>query len=221
MGIKNQPIFKPCPECGTQYAYRRASGRTFEVCELCRQKNCVICGKKVPLARGKKNTCCEQCAADKTRLTQNRFYVVRFGRDPDLHKKRHAAAKAAREQDPEKMAAYCEKERQRHELRKQDPKYQVRRQAYGKQYHAKNRDEILQKRRDFFDGLSAAEKAERAEKQREASRVWRAAHRAELKTDPEKWAAYQAAQRRAVREHNRRRALAELMIKSQELIKND
>ena len=83
MGIKNKPITRPCPQCGRNYQYRRASGRTFELCEYCRNLDCVVCGQKVPPERGRKNTCCAECEKLKIHNIQNAHYAKHYRRAQD------------------------------------------------------------------------------------------------------------------------------------------
>ena len=125
MGIKNKPITRPCPQCGRNYQYRRASGRTFELCEYCRNLDCVVCGKKVPPERGRKNTCCAECEKLKIHNIQNAHYAKRISEDPELNKRNHAKARENRKADPERMREHLEAQRERHYRRAQDPNYQA------------------------------------------------------------------------------------------------
>ncbi|MFZ7136642.1 hypothetical protein ACLSZP_09610 [Avibacterium avium] len=215
---KVKPIIRQCPKCGERYEYRRASGRTFSECELCRQNDCVICGKKVPLARGRKNTCCAACESLKIKNIQNVFYSKRIASDPELNKRNHQARKERRLADPEIMEKYKQKENERHKKRTQDPVYRQKRSEYQKQRYENNRSEILKKRADFWDGLSDEEKIIRKEKHKEAARISKRKFRDKLQQNPEKLAEYQSYQRKKRKEHRAREALSELMKQTQELI---
>lgn len=213
-----KPIVRPCPECGRNYEYRRASGRYFERCEHCRQLDCVICGRKVPLERGHKNTCSAACELDKRRAVQLAFYSKRMAEDPEFCKRRHEKNRQARERDPAKMAAYLQKERERHAKRSRDSAYVAQRKEYHARHYQKNREQILQQRREFYAALSLEEKEKRYIIARVRSREWRRAKIEEIRQDPEAWQAYQEAQREIRRKIAREKALAELMKQTQELL---
>ena len=218
MGIKNKPITRPCPQCGRNYQYRRASGRTFEFCEYCRNLDCVVCGKKVPLERGRKNTCCAECEKLKIHNIQNAHYAKRIAEDPELNKRNHAKARENRKADPERMHEHLEAQRERHYRRVQDPNYLATRKVYQAQRWQDKKDEILAQRREFWDSLSDVEKAERLERNQAIQRKHKAKKRDQLKLDPQKWAEYQEYQRTKRREHRQRKALNELMVGTKELL---
>lgn len=218
MGIKNKPITRPCPQCGRNYQYRRASGRTFELCEYCRNLDCVVCGKKVPPERGRKNTCCAECEKLKIHNIQNAHYAKRIAEDPELNKRNHAKARENRKADPERMHEHLEAQRERHYRRVQDPNYLATRKVYQAQRWQDKKDEILAQRREFWDSLSDVEKAERLERNQAIQRKHKAKKRDQLKLDPQKWAEYQEYQRTKRREHRQRKALNELMVGTKELL---
>ena len=213
-----KPIIRPCPRCGRNYEYRRASGRYFELCEHCRQPDCVICGQKVPIERGHKNTCSIACEVDKSRAIQLVFSSKRIAEDPDFYKRRHEKNRQARERDPAKMAAYLQKERERHAKRSRDSAYVAQRKEYHARHYQKNREQILQQRREFYAALPLEEKEKRYIIARVRSREWRRAKIEEIRQDPEAWQAYQEAQREIRRKIAREKALAELMKQTQELL---
>lgn len=217
MGIKNKPIIRACPQCGADYEYRRASGRLFEVCEQCRQTDCVICGKKVPLERGKKNTCCIECEKLKIRSIQILHYAKSFAEDPDLNKRKHAARREARSLSAEAMEAHKQKERNRHYVRMANDEYVQKRKIYQAEYYAQRRDGIQKKRAEWWSGLSDEQKAERIEKNKESQRRSKQKYRFNLQQDPERWSAYQAYQRQKSKEHRRNKALADLQKQIKEL----
>ena len=218
MAIKNQPITRPCPQCGRNYQYRRASGRTFELCEYCRNLDCVVCGKKVPPERGRKNTCCVACEKLKIHNIQNAHYAKRIAEDPEFNKRNHAKARENRESDPEKMRKYLETQRERHYKRETDPTYQAARKIYQANRWRDKKEEMQAQRREFWDSLNDVEKAERLERNQATQRKHKAKKRERLKLDPQKWAEYQEYQRTKRREHRQRKALNELMTGTKELL---
>ncbi|UOO77906.1 hypothetical protein LVJ85_05450 [Neisseria sp. Dent CA1/247] len=218
MAAKNKPISRPCPVCGRVYEWRRASGRVFELCEHCRQPDCVVCGKKIPIERGRKNTCCTQCEQDKVRGIQNRFYAKRITEDPELNKRNHAARKEKRLSDPEKMRAHKQKEAERSKRRLRDPEYRLKRAEYQASRYIQNRDEINQQRADFWAALPEEEKEKRRILARERGRVWRQAERERLQKNPEEWEKYQAYQHAARQKYKQNQELAKLMKQTQELL---
>lgn len=218
MGIKNQPIIRSCPQCGRNYHYRRASGRTFELCEYCRNLDCVICCKKVPLERGRKNTCCAECEKLKIHNIQNAHYAKRIAENPEINISNHAKARKNRKADPERMRKHLKAQRERHYRRMQDPTYQAVRKTYQANRWQDKKDDIKAQRREFWDSLSDIEKAERLERNQVIQRKHKAKKREQLKLDPQKWAEYQEYQRTKQREHRQRKALNKLMTCTKELL---
>lgn len=218
MPTRNKPIIRPCPECGRDYEYRRSSGRTFKLCETCRQPDCAICGKKVPPERGRKKTCCNECATILYRDNQNRHYAKRIALDPDLNKRHHAAAKARRAEDPEKMAAHKAALKARHERRKHDPRYIAERKHYLAKWYANNATEIQAKRAEFWDSLQPDEQERRRIARRESSRESKRRFYQKIADNPEALAEYKQRQREALTIARRQRALNKLMQQTQELI---
>lgn len=218
MGVKGKPILKPCPRCGKLYQYRRASGRTFDLCERCRMPDCVVCGKKVPPERGRRNTCCEECEKLKKRNIQNAFYAKKVFEDPDANRKQHKKAKERRESDPESMRRYKESQKERHHRRMQDPTYIEKRKVYQANRWLEKKEEIIEQRKEFWDSLSDLEKAERHELNLAYQRKSKRKFIEKLRENPEEWEKYREYQRMKGQEHRQRKALNELMHNTKELL---
>ena len=214
---KAKILMRPCPQCGTVYQWRRASGRYFDVCEQCKQADCIICGKKVPLERGNRNTCSDACAALKIKNIQNICYAKRIANDPDINKRNHAKQREKLLADPEKYQANLEKGRERSKRRIADAAYKQQRRQYYELYYAENKAEIQEKRAEWWSSLSIEERAVRQEKNREAQRKSKQKFRNELLKDPEKLKKYQEYQRKKSREYQQQKALAELLKQTQEI----
>ena len=130
----------------------------------------------------------------------------------------HNKALENRKADPERMHKHLEAQRERHYRRAQDPNYRATRKIYQAQRWQDKKDEIQAQRREFWDSLSDIEKAERLERNQAIQRKHKAKKRELLKSDPQKWAEYQAYQRTKLREHRQRKALDELMTGTKELL---
>ncbi len=202
--------YRPCPECGEVYLYRRPSGRYFAVCEHCRQKDCVICGKKVPLERGHKNTCSTDCETLKKKVVQNAFYAKRIATDPEHNKRNHARRKAALQQDEAAYAAHLERERARHRLRMNNPEYRAQRQQWHTEHYAQNKEAIQESRKTAWAQLSEAEKEQRRMAARASSRLARRKAMQHLQQSPEALAEHQNYMRAYRAERRRLQALDEL-----------
>ena len=116
------------------------------------------------------------------------------------------------------MAAYLQKERERHAKRSRDPAYVAQRREYHARHYQKNREQILQQRREFYAALPLEEKEKRYIIARVRSREWRRAKIEEMRQDPEAWQTYQEAQLEVRRKIAREKALAKLMKQTQELL---
>lgn len=210
-------IKRPCPQCGTVYEWRRASGRYFAVCEACRQKDCVICGKKVPLARGAKNTCSDACASLKIRNIQSRHYAKKIAIDPDANKRAHAQRRERLLASPEEHEAALQQERERDRRRANDAEYKEKRRKYHATHYAANKTRVQKQRADYLQKLTPEARAERDEKHLAATLKSQKKRLEKLRQDPVAWREYREAQRRYMREYKRQRALAEMMKQTQEL----
>ena len=125
MGRRSAEVIKPCPECGEDFVHITYSGHIHKLCIVCRKPICTECETRVPVERGFKRTCSDECQKlvntrnNKTRL-ENKMY-----KNPNYYKESNAKYQARVNADPARRAAYLEKEKQRFEKRKNDPKYKA------------------------------------------------------------------------------------------------
>ena len=125
MARRTFEVIKPCPECGDDFVHITYSGHIHKLCIVCRKPICTECETRVPVERGFKRTCSDECQKlvntrnNKTRL-ENKLY-----KNPNHYKEANAKYQARVNADPARRAAYLEKEKQRFESRRNDPKYKL------------------------------------------------------------------------------------------------
>lgn len=190
-------------------------GQRVYACEVCRQPDCITCGTKVPLSRGKKNTCSEACEQTKQRGNQLAHYYRKMAEDPDYSMKQYRRKRQRMLEDPEYAAQV------RQQWREQDRRYKANKtpeqleqeREYSRQWYAENRDYILEQRRQRLAAMSPEERAAHDEERRRVGREWRRRWRAWLEENPQEKALY----RQRYREWVRERELRELMKSLEQL----
>lgn len=191
--------------------YRDSIPKTHRVtaCATCRQPPCIVCQTRVPLARGKKNTCSEACEQTKQRANQRDHWHRKMAADPDHAIKQYRRVRQRMQVDPAYAAKVREQWRAahaRHKEAKTEAQLEAERARNRELYH-ENRDYILEQRRLRLAAMSPQERAEYEEDRRRRGREWRRQWRAWLDANPEEKAAY----RERYREWVRARELRDLM----------
>ena len=218
MGRRSAEVIKPCPECGEDFVHITFSDHVHEYCPVCRKPPCSVCGKRVPVERGFKRTCSDECQKVVNARNNKQRLANKVARNPNHHKEANAKHKARVDDDPVRRAAYLEREKQHYQKRKDDPKYKAiiakarakyraseHGQAHENQYRAIYREAIgeheylMQRRR------ADANKAKRLELLRE--------------TDPQAYADYLKKQREYARKWRQQNRLNELQREFQKLLK--
>lgn len=186
-------------------------------CETCRlTRTCVICGARF-FSRQAAATCSADCMTEHRRQIQLAYYYRATAADPQLNRKRHAAARDRAAADPAIAARQREvsqaASRRRVERERTDPDYRAARRAQSRAHYAKHAAEIQARRRERLARLDPAALARWIERARRYGRAYRRRWYAELKASPERHQQYLA----IMREYDRQRELARLMAISHEL----
>lgn len=189
--------------------------RGYVECAQCRQHNCVVCGAKVPLDRGHKNTCCDAHEAEKIRAVQMEHYYRTMTADPEHNQKARAAQRARAEKDPAyaqlRAAQLAEQERRRWERKKADPAALASESQRRRAWYAANADRVQAKRRERVEAMSPEEYERWAEIQRAGARRYYERNRDDL--------AWLARRREYMREYLRQQALRGLVAAGDELMR--
>lgn len=187
-------------------------GHRVTACEVCRQPPCVVCGTRVPLARGKHNTCSESCAQTKQRANQRAHWRRKMAADPQHAMKQYRRKRRRMEFDPEYAARLREQWRAAHHrnrARKSEAELERDRERH-RQWYEENRDIILEQRRQRLAAMSPDERAAHDEHRRRLGREWRRRWRAWLERHPDEKARYRERYREWVRERELRELMASL-----------
>lgn len=179
-------------------------------CEVCRRPPCVVCGTRIPLSRGQRNTCAEVCQQTKQRENQRAHYHREMARDPDYAMKQYHRKRQRMANDPAYAARMREQWRakdRRHRASK-TPDELARDREWHRQWYAENRNYILAQRRQRLAGMTPSERAAHDEHRRRLGREWRRRWRAWLEKHPEE----KEMHRQRYREWVRERELRELML---------
>lgn len=181
-------------------------------CETCRQPPCVTCGSKVPLSRGKKNTCCEACEQTKQRENQLAHYYRKMAEDPDYSMKQYRRKRRRMLEDPAYAARMREQWREKHHRHRANktPEQLEQEREYSRQWYYENRDYIIEQRRQRLAAMSPEERAAHDENMRRLGREWRRRWRAWLERHPDEKALYRQRYREWVRERELRELMASL-----------
>ena len=178
-------------------------------CAACRQPPCIVCQTRVPLARGKKNTCCDVCEQTKQRANQRDHWHRKMAADPDHAMKKYRRVRQRMQDDPDyaaKMRAQWRAAHARYKEAQTDAEREAER-AWHRQWYYDNRDYILEQRRARLAAMSVEELAAYQEDMRRRGREWRRQWRRWLDEHPDEKAAY----RERYREWVRAREIRELM----------
>lgn len=188
-------------------------------CSACIRGNCVVCSKPVPAERPRSNTCSERCESEKKRATWRQYYAQHTS--PEFNARRYEMQKAREHINPELAAARRESHRLSQMMYRQNPGVAAREQEYQHNRWAEMKTLIIRQRQDFFNSLSADEQQQRKEAARQRDREYRRRFREWLHANPDEHAQFIRKNREWLVERQRKRALAELINKSQELINRD
>jgi len=207
-------------DCGRQevYAQPMLISRGVQACRLCRQPACVVCGRTVPLDRGRKNTCSATCETHKNRSTWLNHYYGKIAADPEFNRRRHQRVLERLQSDPQAWVEYQEGQRA---IRKQrwtetvsDPEKLQAQRLKMREWYARNAERVQQQRRTRLATMDAETHARWMDRVRELGKQYRRRWRAELKSNPEKHQKYLD----LMREYRRQRALRSLAGVGDQLI---
>lgn len=202
--------------CGREeiFATDQLVKRGIQDCAECRQADCVVCGKRVPLERGKKNTCSDVCELVKVRAVQMEHYYRKVESDPQHNVQAHARRAARMAADPERSREAKEKERERMRRRAEalraDPQKLEADRIRRRELYAEVAEKVQARRREALRALDDAEFERRRERHRNYDRAYKQQWRDSIKADPESHRQYLDLSRAYRREWERRRALARL-----------
>ena len=106
-----RPAWRCRCDCGGIEVLRQyqLTERGVDACKACRQPDCAVCGTRVPLARGAKNTCSPGCEKAKIAANSAKHNARARAADPDHYRRKHAARRA----DPQQHARSQQRERER------------------------------------------------------------------------------------------------------------
>lgn len=197
-------------ECGTVETIHSKHFERVAACTACRKPPCVICGGKIPVERGMKNTCSEQCESLKLKTIGNRHYAKRIVLDPDMHKKRHDKDRERRKSDPVYDSQRRAFERERHQIRKHDPAYQQYKHEYAQRYWDANKAAIAEARKLRLRSLSLEQREELRADAVNRTAKYKRAWLTDLKKDPVAYEQYRTDRRAKNAERMRQKALIAL-----------
>lgn len=154
-------------------------------CRACRQPDCVVCSKRVPLERGNRNTCSDACARIKRSAIDAEQNARKNAEDPGRHRRRYAAKKA----DPERYARMQEYMRAHDRARwaevRADPEKWAAVRARNNAWYTANAERVQAERRARLDAMDAATYAVWADRMRAYGRAYRSRWREHLHQHPE------------------------------------
>jgi len=209
--------------CGTEQRIehsrliaRPGTKQAVDRCDTCRfTRKCETCGGNF-VSQQYKATCSDECKRERLRLHHLASYYRRSTADPDFNKKANARAKEILASDPARAEQARIREKARADRRRADPVERNKLNSDYRKRYARNRDEILSRRKQRLADASPERRAEMIEARRASERrYWEAnreeiiARRRELRLlDVE---AYNAYQRWRWRERRRMSAEAQLL----------
>ena len=198
-------------DCGAEevIAQPRLTGgsRPYRSCSACRQPDCQVCRKTIPLDYRSKTVCSDICKTAYKRAQYRTDYYRRKERDPDLNKRKRERLAERAKTDPavaQRLRDYNDAHNaKRRERRRTDPEYAARLAAISRKRYHRNSEQILARRR-----LRRRLDPEHAEYRREWSRKHYQKRREEtLAARRRRWfqltPAEQRAEQDAQRERNR------------------
>lgn len=182
--------------------------RDWQCCSLCRQPQCVVCERRIPIERARANTCSDDCATAKRRKADLEHYYRRVEQDPEHNRRRHAERLQKLQADPEAWAAYKAAEHARAQARWQQTKGDLTLYLAAKEkqrrWYREHAAEVQATRSARLDRMTAEQMERWLERMRGYGRAYRTRWRKELRNDPERHQAYKD----LMREYRCRRALA-------------
>jgi hypothetical protein len=205
--------------CGREesvYQKFLANGRITS-CQICRRGPCVVCGGEIT-RQTKSNTCSDACRTEHKRDYWRQHYHVLVDRNPEYNQQRVMVLKDRLAHDPDLAAVVRERDRAAKRRYIMDhPELAEKRSVYQQEHYEKNREAILERRRQRLALLPDEQIQELKERAREQGRTWRRAWREQIAQDPELYADYLRYQRAARRKHYAQKALADVMKTTQTL----
>jgi len=180
-GLDHRGVYggKPCNfwlchcECGRKEVIPQSKliSHKRRECAVCQRGPCVVCGKPIENDRPNSTTCSEECHQEHRRRSDNLSKAKAYARDPHASRQKQAEKMSSIKADPEKYAAWLEKEKLRSRSRRNSPEKNILNRQARERYQ-KNKSAILSKRRERWDSLSEDEKQARLDRQREMNSRW-------------------------------------------------
>lgn len=208
-----------CGKCNRHEEFYEHSKilRSRGYCTICARGPCVICGSEIT-AKTNSNVCSKSCYVIKRRNMWNLCYAKLITDDPDHNKKRYQILKENMNKDSEYYAKIRNANNKSNAEYRKTAAYQQKSSDYQARRFYLYKEEIMQKRKDFFEALSEEEKNLRKEKNKEYWKKSAQKYRDYVKQNPEEYKKYIEYQRKHQRAYDRRKELSKLISDSQKLL---
>lgn len=136
-------------------ASRAARNNARWSCSVCFRGPCEICGGE-NISGTYQGVCSEACHHERQKQHAREFHYRRLAENPDYYKEVARAKRKALEADPEKMEAFLAKQREKGRL--DHAKNGEAINAKAREAYHRNRDHVLQQRREKFAALPEEER---------------------------------------------------------------